>query len=1739
MLDAAFQAELELAATATAKGSQAYESLKNLSEVIGGEYGERVLYELIQNAHDAHEEGSEGQILVRLVVETPDRGDLYVANGGRGFEWANVQALRNIAVSSKTVGEGIGNKGLGFRSVETLTDDPRIYSQAIARKAERFDGFCFRFARQNEILQRAASITTPEIAAAVAETLPRYLASTPIERQEAVIRSFAAQGFATCVHVPLRRAQAISAAEEQIDALINSRAPLLLFLDRLSKIVIEIERSGQTKRKTLRRRPVERLLPASASTYEIVTLEPGAGRYLVVKSAVDREPLLAAVEDSVDQEPQLARWRKWQGTPFVAVGIPLSSSQAHEGVAYNFLPMSLDRPSPMLGHIDAPFYASINRKEADYALPLNAFLLDAVAKCAATAALELRPLADKIGRAAIFDLAAWDPDDTDRLSLAWDALGQEWESVEVVPAAGGGDRWSTIFNSWIWEEEGLRLLRVRRLVKAGVGDIADPKLGLTRLERLSALISAAGVASAPDDSRLAEWTELVAASLHSDKASPKTWSTFYQEVQECIGTVSGLKQLQGRQFFIGRDGELHAAAEQGQGSKPLFLRDAARGRRTGRDRVALPPSSISRKFAFVDDAVEFPTKLVDDFVAAGLVRRYDPLEILENVHSLFGDKPAPGRREDVLRWAFDVWRSEGTRAEPALAKADIRVESQSGWKPASHLRFSARWTSEGQKLAVYLAEAAPFSPDCTEAAGLLLPDFPPWAPQEEDKRKDWISFLRLLGVRDGLPLLADTGAPKEGSPANLWNFFRLNVNSKTGRTQQWTEMAYAVDLPNPYTDYQRRGELWRLPGQVEHEQLPIEARHRLCELILALLAQPDASWRYWKLGRYDRWSQNINERQLPTPAAAFLRTAKWLPVDSEDSCFERPGRLWSMQGRRQRPPKFVPRLPDRLSDFIAENDRLRDRMYGRSIGLRDWAAPAESLARLAQLAAVADQLETSNRAEFRRSYLAAWTQLLESPTALPRNFDIAVQIGGAYERRAAVDDEMVVVYLSGNLQSAEARAASSANLPILELEHEEQVDKAVALLADTGRYDARPIDHGGVQVIVDGAPFAPSYEDPLLASGELEWLVDAAILAKEVGGRRTFEDAIPSGVITEKLAKVRLRFARDVRLAISGSESGDALQFYGYRDPNLPTLIIGDGRALDVETLAEGAATLQQLLDGRFRSFETLLVKLALWSSPHDPFERPTDQAFAKALGCKIETVRDFLAERQGDNRQLVARLVPVVAYYSGVEVAKDFEARLAEIHGQEAIQAALAQNTEIPLPADELLAIANAASDLNEMRKRLGLEFRLLNEVLVQLGAAPLSNEAELRRLFDVWKSDLKPTAVDRLRRHFWKSFEDGESVEEYVNLRTLDFVIFPDEWALGLETVSRKDVADLIDLELETRLGPDLDIKIPALAETAKRSQRQLKDYCDGAAEIVAAWCHVHNVASGAWVEGTAELLKRVDQQGLFDFALIAEGGEISVLNRANLWPAGMPLCLELSALGLDPEDLDGARQRAREKEEEASRKRRTIIFAGEDLDTASPHFAAQFMDLAQASLGDDAWLKRSKRRPKLMLQADGKSGDRSRGGKGGKKGRVERLSEDIKAAMGFASELLAARYLADKHKQLFNDECWVSGNRRLGLLRGNGDDSLGYDFEVNLVEGSWKYEVKSSLDDSFEFEWTQNEMRVAASLASDGKHRYRILYVPFVFDPSRWRVMELPNPLSDKGRHLFKTIGSGSTRLKFQTE
>ena len=101
-----------------------------------------------------------------------------------------------------------------------------------------------------------------------------------------------------------------------------------------------------------------------------------------------------------------------------------------------------------------------------------------------------------------------------------------------------------------------------------------------------------------------------------------------------------------------------------------------------------------------------------------------------------------------------------------------------------------------------------------------------------------------------------------------------------------------------------------------------------------------------------------------------------------------------------------------------------------------------------------------------------------------------------------------------------------------------------------------------------------------------------------------------------------------------------------------------------------------------------------------------------------------------------------------------------------------------------------------------------------------------------------------------------------------------------------------------------------------------------------------------------------------------------------------------------------------------------------------------------------------------------------------------------------MGLASEWLAFQFLRRRHKDFVDEACWISENCAQFFGGGEGDDTAGYDFLAKTPQTDWLYEVKSSLEDSGEFELTANELRVANGASKEGRRRYRILYVPPCF-------------------------------------
>lgn len=461
--------QLDYALEGHRRGIKVYESLKNLNEVIGTQYGDRVLIELVQNGHDAHVatavEGT-GEIAVRLLISGDDCGELLVANRGRSFTRSNLDAVINIGTSDKRIGEGIGNKGLGFRSVEALTDDVRIFSGAPRQSSGGFDGYCFRFATHDEIEADLLALGATLVEARhVADTVPRYLVPKPEVARSAAIEALAAGGFATVVSLPLRSADVIALAEAQVTALLDPAAPVLLFLDRLAALDVEIARDGKKPVHWRSTRAVTPIVGGAPDACALATVTVDGSDYLLARSLLEKLPLLDAIQASLQAAPPLKRWLDWQGEAIVSVAVPLGGRGA-AGRLFNFLPMTENAIAPIAGHIDAPFFADIDRRSMKPDLPLNKYLLEAAAKTCALATTAIVDGKIDLPSSTVVDLAAWTAPHIAKLTAAFRSIERPLENVAIWPVvAGGAAKYASFKTLYAWPDVKTGQMTPRRLAR--------------------------------------------------------------------------------------------------------------------------------------------------------------------------------------------------------------------------------------------------------------------------------------------------------------------------------------------------------------------------------------------------------------------------------------------------------------------------------------------------------------------------------------------------------------------------------------------------------------------------------------------------------------------------------------------------------------------------------------------------------------------------------------------------------------------------------------------------------------------------------------------------------------------------------------------------------------------------------------------------------------------------------------------------------------------------------------------------------------------------------------------------------------------------------------------------------------------------------------------------------------------------------------------------------------------------
>lgn len=1747
---------LETAVYSHRKKQRHLESIKNTGDVIAAEYGDRVLFELIQNAHDAHAPGENGAIAIKLKIVSETEGYLYIANKGCGFADRDFEAIVNIAISGKEIGEGIGNKGLGFRSVETITDDVRIYSRSANSRQKTFDGYCFRFAEHEEIVDLLSKLpdeTAPAKAEAeqIAANIPRYLVPRPIQNIPRQANRFANLDYATVIEAPLRGASAVSMVERQVSTLLNLDHPLLLFLDRIGEVRVEIDAKNakpNVRRLTRRERPMEIREETTGLHFSEVSVGEKR-KFLMIRQGVDKKRVLSAVKDSIDQAPPLKRWLDWSGQPSVAIAVGLSTAAIVEGQFYNFLPMGAGADAPIQGHINAPFFADIDRRDLDLDLPLNNELLSATAETCAAAAQFLVENNVDVPQRSIFDLIAWTGEWGGKLDDVFEEQVSSLKQLRAIPILQSvqNEKWSSLDLVTIWPDAKFALMKPREVSKHVDIHIASQDLDAPRLDRL---VEMAGRcfgrggwqhSRLPHPSEIDEWSAAYAKTLLERKVKPATWVKFYRDlVTLCRESEAELSCLAGAAIFVDRSQKLRpAGGSDDEDRNQLYVRKSAEIGKRKKGNVPFPPSTLTRRYRFFDDKIELPDDILTAFVDAGLLKRFDPIEVLASISTALGEKPTAKRQTDAISWAFRVWEASGKDAEEAISEAGLHVATRGGWALAKEAIFSETWTDAGRKVEQFLTDAAQFSRDCYMEKQNLLKPVGDWLPAGASLKKA-TEFCKLLGVVDGLrPIPAPVVKQNQGY---IWNNIIENGDEESGLDPNWSGEEQSCYIYHPYTNYTLRGELFRLPGQNQFNDLPEHLRERFYELVVHHLEHHGNKFLATRLGRFERPGHAWDQQTILTPIGVFLRTEAWILAEQRgDRVFAMPSTCWASRSKRPGVPKFIPKLSEDARALL-DSDELSELLFG-DISVMDWMDIENVVEKLRVLAEAASQLLSGEQKAFRDNYSAAWSDLLEIDGELPESFPIALFINDKIHTVRGDDGKPLHVFLVKDAQSFEARAVANTGLALLEA-GDVNLATVQAKLAPVFAHETSVLDDGAVKLRVDGSEFTPSPNDDLLIAAGLDWLPDVAILANEVAGEQ-LAIRIPSDHINRKVRSIRLRWCQSIDFAIGGQqlESVSAVKCYGISNPENPTLIIKQDIELNWRNLAlHLAPEISKLIDSRLRALQPTLLRLG-YNRSTGSLEPPSASELAEALHCDVSVIEDLRSGMRTDLAHILHLVFPLVAYFEGVEIATVFDQQArnagSEFDLRERLEAVLGSASPA---ASDILAVCETSVDRREAVSRLNLEFGRINRILIELDEPVLGNETELRAVFNAHLDELSPVLRDRLRQLHYSDFKKGESLAVYVSRKSLEFIPFDPDWVLDCEILEGHVVRAHIERMFASVIGEIPKAKLAAYASTIKSNRKSARLFAIDAKAVLETWCLKAGVAvPRIWeTDDPQDIVRAIENAGWLDFEAIEPAQWPALCQCASIWPEDMPPAIEPETLGLDAASIEAERDRKTREQQERARKKRIIPFAGKELDPEDAGFASQIDEIAGALIEEDeSWLKRSRQRTSLVDLGDKTRAGSAGGGGNRKKGirQQGRLTESTKTAMGVASEWLAFQYLQKRFPGMVSEESWVSQNRAKFFGGSEGDDSAGYDFLVRTPTAEWMFEVKSTLEDGCEFELTSNEIQVASSVTHAGVRRYRILYVPYVFSPEKWCVFELPNPMDSRTQAMFSIVGRGSVRMRFE--
>ena len=1778
-----------------------YQSNRSLAASIASDYRDRFLIELIQNAYDAQPFGAlDGRIEIALDMRWGDSGTLFIANSGCPFVKENVTGLCDIGLSGKPLGESIGNKGLGFRSVVQITDAPRVYSQCpVAAGEKSFSGFCFRFAEPGDLSELIDDQRHLQLAK---EDLPIFHVPIWVDAQSDVVCAFAEAGFSTVIELPLRDEDALRAALGEVACLRAQQAPLLLFLNRISSVIVRtIDSSGQVESEFAFGRS-HQLLPAP--DMELYRVDLGeAGIFLVARQGVPESTIKEAISSGISRRELNEHWEGWRGEGEVAVAARLDSTVASPRL-YTSLPMGEQASAPFSGHLHGTFFPSSSRKSLSASVQLNAVLLKEASGLAAKTILHIvtdpracsaTALTVQERATVVADLLSWRAVDSlhgeeDLAAEFVDQLVERFEvssfnDAPVVPcrcAASGGTglTWQAPRAARSWPKE---MKTFTAEVAAHFADttkvwpIWEP-LG-PRTDPLSRFLDAHSVwyAGAPRAQERKRLVKLVAQDLAKRRRfARKKWFDFYQEVPSFMdGDGSHLSECP---ILLGDDGELHAtlsatssmeAADQPprQARRKLLtavfsppdLRRAA----ADEELEINPPRKLAERFAFLHMKLPWHTDLGDarNFLEQHkLVEEFDRDAVLAHLSRTLRDERNKEVLRGGLRWAFRLWRQAKAHGRPITLGSQhrFRVPTLDGaYREPREVVFSAEWPEEtlGPLLQKFLDAAPEGIPDIVrlQERRLAAPSHRAFLGKWID---DWILFLGELGVESGLvPELKSTSrmsfsahalsnfsfVDDYGIPSEFGDFWRKDISAQDRSL---------LRLPTP-TYYVIEGELPWFPGQGAVDRFSESCAALYAELVLEWMAKGrEIPWEVLVHHQTHRWA---DRRNWPTPLKSFLRSARWLPVEESAASPISPSRVrpcdvWidvddgeSFKTYLRKPVRSLRRRIDHAGDALVRAlEEYGDlRIFDRPSTLGD------------QLEFLAKQYKSTGferhfEPHLLKFYERTWLLLAKHMDEVHQNAAPRYVLARVRQEHVLVDMfQGEPVYVCDTDRESDLGLLEVAGRPFIFLR--EAHSRAIGdLFERLYGEQVRRLSQVAHSAVADGRNIGAHLSTPALQiCPRLRAMVAVAMEALE----GTEAQRLPTDrtAILALLEHVTMIKAESLSFVIDGMD-------LSVDKESVPTFhfVFEEGRhVIAVQSSGEwswehvdlGIPALCEALGHRalIPHLRLLVAELRLGEAPEVAIPRPS------------EDVERFCRTLRLPNS---ARNAAHTSLSAGVERhAPWIRAVLHNLAGPAAVEALDSEGKEVfrdtrmiegllsrlladsQVSSGRLLEVCRTAVGAGDFRDGLNLDFEEFNKSLEALGRDPETYPDLHRSRLKSLLGEREIEIIDSIRASYAPQLSKMQPANGYAVKREAFRNLDPDPAWLPVFKEPPEDVLVAhINAWLKHNNAPSLreaESGLEPLAQVRNHNLRFVNDFARQAMPRIRAWCAKHqpnspNVSLPS-DDDTEHLRERLDEVGVFDFRSLEEAALMNWLQILGIWPSGMQPTLELEALGLSEEDLTLERTREREAREAQERDRRSVSFNGRIVDPRDVDLL-QISEELSSGLTMEVLGKSLSSICDLAEVEEGGSSTQTTGGNRPRGTRSARAPPEKTEFIGRLGELVVYYWLRSVLPNQDIETAWQSENGA-HITGRDGDDGLGYDFEVTYRKQSWQIEVKASLEDPQTFEMGETEVRAArrAARARSGV-QYKIAYVSNVTDSKYTRIEMLPNPLTEEGGRVLQLRGEG---------